>query len=109
MLAELADQNHHQARTAALIMWRTGMRVSECLNLERRDLDYLETPATLLVRESKTRRARTVRMPDELVRLFTNWPANRSPRNRVVQISMRSALRHIAEAVVASGVLVRTA
>ena len=41
-------------------------------------------PATLLVRKSKSRRARTVRLHPELVQLFTNWPANRSPRDKVV-------------------------
>ena len=102
LLGSLGELNHHQARTAALIMWRTGLRVSEVLNLEWRDLDYLGDPATLIVRQSKSRKARTVRMHGELVGLFTNWPANRSPRHKVVQISMRSVLRHIVEAVVAS-------
>ena len=96
-------RTQHQARTAALIMWRTGLRVSEVLDLEWRDLDYLGEPATLIVRRSKTRRARTVRMHGELVQLFTNWPANRSPRDKVVQLSMRTALRHIGDAVDAAG------
>ena len=78
----LAAHNRHRARSAALIMWRTGLRVSEVLELEWRDLDYSGDPATLLVRKSKTRRARTVRLHPELVRLFTNWPANRAPRER---------------------------
>ena len=82
---------------------RTGLRVSEVLELEWRDLDYLGEPATLIVRRSKTRRARTVRMHGELVQLFTNWPANRAPRDKVVDISMRTVLRHIGDAVVASG------
>ena len=103
LLDALASANRHQARTAALIMWRTGLRVSEVLELEWRDLDYQGEPATLLVRRSKTRKARTVRLHGELVQLFTNWPANRTPRDKVVDISMRSALRHIADAVVASG------
>ena len=103
LLDTLADANQHQARTAALIMWRTGLRVSEVLDLEWRDLDYLGEPATLIVRRSKTRRARTVRMHGELVQLFTNWPANRSPRDKVVQLSMRTALRHIGDAVDAAG------
>ena len=60
-------------------------------------------PANLLVQESKSRRASTVQMHDELVRLFTNWPASRSPRDKVVQLSMRSLLRHIVDAVVTSG------
>ena len=103
LLDALASNNRHQARTAALIMWRTGLRVSEVLELEWRDLDYQGEPATLLFRRSKTRKARTVRLHGELVQLFTNWPANRTPRDKVVEISMRSALRHIADAVVASG------
>ena len=67
LLDQLAAMNRHQARTAALIMWRTGLRVSEVLDLEWRDLDYAGEPATLLVRRSKTRRVRTVRMHGELV------------------------------------------
>ena len=103
LLDALAAHNRHQARTAALIMWRSGLRVSEALELEWRDLDYAGEPATLLVRRSKTRRARTVRLHPELVQLFTNWPANRSPRDKVAAIGMRTALRHIADAVVSSG------
>ena len=80
LLDALAAHNWHQARTAALVMWRTGLRISEVLELEWRDLDYAGDPATLLVRKSKSRRARTVRLHLELVQLFTNWPASRSPR-----------------------------
>ena len=97
LLDALAGHNRHQARTAALIMWRSGLRVSEVLDLEWRDLDYLGEPATLIVRKSKSGRPRTVRLHRELVQLFTNWPANRSPRDKVVALSMRTALRHIVE------------
>lgn len=103
LLDALASHDRHQARTAALIMWRTGLRVSEVLELEWRDLDYRGEPATLLVRRSKTRKARTVRMHPELVQLFTNWPSSRAARNKVVDISMRTVLRHIGEALVSSG------
>ena len=82
-----------------LIIWRTGLRVSEVLELEWRDLNYAGEPATLLVRKSKTRRARTVRTNRDLVQLFSNWPANRSPRDKVVALTMRTALRHIVDAV----------
>ena len=99
LLDALASHNRHQARTAALIMWRTGLRVSEVFELEWRDLDYAGQPATLLVRKSKTGKARTVRMHPELVQLFTNWPANRSSRDKVVNISMRTVLRHIADGI----------
>ena len=67
LLDSLAAHNRQQARTAALIIWRTGLRVSEVLELEWRDLDYSGDPATLLVRKSKSRRARTVRMHADLV------------------------------------------
>ena len=99
LLDVLASHNMHQARTAALIMWRTGLRVSEVLELEWRDLDYLGDPATLLVRKSKCRRARTVRLHRELVQLFSNWPSNRSPRDKVVPLPMRTALRHIGDGI----------
>ena len=88
LLDALATNNRHQARTAALIMWRTGLRISEVLGLEWRDLDCSGDPATLLVRRSNTRKARTVRLHPELVQLFTNWPANRTPRDKVVALSM---------------------
>ena len=68
-------------------MWRTGLRVSEVLEIEWQDLNYAGEPATL-VRKSKMRRARTVRMHRDLVQLFSNWPANRSPRDKVVSLSM---------------------
>ena len=80
-------------------MWRTGLLVSEVLELEWRDLDCLSDSATLLIRRSKTRKARTVRLHPDLVQLFTNWPANRSPRDKVVALSMRTALRHIGDGI----------
>ena len=42
-------------------------------------------------------------MHPELVSLFTNWPSNRTARDKVVPVSMRTVLRHIADAVVSSG------
>ena len=99
LLDALTAHNRYQARTAALIMWRAGLRISEVLELEWRDLDYSGDPATLLVRKSKNRRARTVRLHGDLVRLFANWPVSHSPRDKVVGLSMRSALRHIGDGV----------
>ena len=87
------------AHRGAHLMWRTGLRVSEVLELEWRDLDYQSEPATLLVRKSKSRRARTVRLHQDLVQLFTNWPSSRSARDKVVALSMRSALRHIGDGI----------
>ena len=87
LLDTLATQDKREARTTALIMWRTGLRVSEVLELEWRDLDYSGDPATLLVRKSKSRQARTVRLHQDLVRLFTTWPASRSARDKVVGLT----------------------
>ena len=87
--------NRHQARTAARL-WAhrsAGLRV---LELEWRDLDYSSDPATLLVRKSKTRKARTVRLQRPGA-AFTNWPL--SPRDKVVALAMRTALRHIADGI----------
>ena len=99
LLDFLAAHNRHKARAAALIMWRTGLRISEALELECRDLGYLGDAATLLVRNPKSRRAGTVRLHADLVQLFTNWPANRSPQDKVVSPSMRTALRHIGDGI----------
>ena len=84
-------------------MWRTALRGSVVLAPEWWDLDYAGDPAALLVRRSKTRKARTVRMRGEPVQFFTNWPSNRSPRCKMVDINTRTVLRHIAEVVVVSG------
>ena len=97
LLDALANYNRHQAHSPALIMWRTGLRVSEVLELEWRDLDYAGDPPTLLVGMSKNRKARTVRLHPELVPLFANWPAIRSPRDKVVPLAMRTVLLHIAD------------
>ena len=80
-------------------MWRTGLGVSEVLELEWGDLDYSSDPATLLVRKSKTRKARAVRLHRDLVQLFTNWPAKRSPRDKVVALTMRTVLRHMGDGI----------
>ena len=76
LLDTLADHKRHQARALALILWRTGLRISEALALEWRDLDYRAEVPTLLVRESKSGKPRTVPLHDELAQLFTNWPVD---------------------------------
>ena len=91
LLDTLADHKRHQARALALIMSRTGLRVSEALALECRDLDYRSEVPTLLVRESKSDRPRTVPLHDELAQLFTNWPAPHRSRDRVVPLNVVSS------------------
>ena len=99
LLDALADHKRHQARVLALIMWRTGLRVSEALELEWRDLNYRAEPPTLIVRQSKSGRPRTVPLHDELAQLFANWPVKHSPRDKVVGLTMRTALRHIGDGI----------
>ena len=53
----------------------------------------------------RARRARTVRLHPDLVQLFTNWPANRSPRDKLVPLSMRTALRHIGDGIEWAGLV----
>ena len=35
--------------------------------------------------------------------LFTNWPANRAPRDKLVPLSMRTGLRHIGDGIELAG------
>ena len=99
LLDALAAHRHQKARTLALIMWRTGLRISEALALEWRDLDMTSDHPTLIVRRSKSGRARTVPLHGDLVQLFTNWPVAHFPRDRVVDLTMRTALRHIRDGI----------
>ena len=99
LLGALAVHNRLQARALALIMWRTGLRISEAPALEWRDLDYRSEVPVLLVRESKSGKPRTVPLHDEMVQLFTNWPVKHSPRDPVVGLTMRTALRHIGDGI----------
>lgn len=93
LLDALATLDKRQARTAALIMWRTGTRISETLALEWRDID-LQTH-TLLVRQGKGGRTRTIPLHDDLSALFQNWPTPHRPHDPIVGLPLRTALRHI--------------
>ena len=99
LLGALAARNRLQARALALIMWRTGLWISEALALEWRDMDYRSEVPTLLVRESKLGKPRTVPLHDEMVQLFNNWPVRHSPRDPVVALTRRTALRHIGDGI----------
>ena len=39
----------------------------------------------------------------ELAQLFTNWPVKHSPRDLVVALTMRTALRHIGDGIRRAG------
>ena len=78
LLDSLAALGLRRARVAALIMWRSGLRVGETVALEWRDIDV--TAGSLLVRRGKGGRGRTVPLHPDLASLFANWPASYGPR-----------------------------
>ena len=66
LLDSLAALGLRRSRVAALIMWRSGLRVGETVALEWRDIEL--TAGILLVRRGKAARAR----PSRCAR---TWPA----------------------------------
>ena len=93
LLDSLAALGLRRARVAALIMWRTGLRVGETVTLEWRDIDV--TADTLLVRRGKGGRGRTVPLHPDLASLFANWPTSYGPRDLVVGLPRKTVLRHL--------------
>ena len=65
LLDSLAALGLRRTRVAALIMWRSGLRVGETVALEWRDIDV--TANSLLVRSGKGGRGRTVPLHPDLV------------------------------------------
>ena len=93
LLDSLAALGLRRARVAALIMWRSGLRVGETVALEWRDIDL--TGGTLLVRRGKGGRGRTIPLHPGLANLFANWPTPYSPRDLVVGLTRKTVLRHL--------------
>ena len=89
----LAALGLRRARVAALIMWRTGLRIGETVALEWRDIDL--TAGSLLVRLGKGGRGRTVPLHPDLASLFANWPTSYGPRDLVVGLTRKTLLRHL--------------
>ena len=87
LLDSLAALGLRRAGVAALIMWRTGLRVGETVALEWRDIDL--TAGTLLVRRGKGGTGRTVPLHPDLASLFANWPSSYGPRDPVVGLTRR--------------------
>lgn len=65
--ALLRHAPHARARLLFLLQWRAGLRVSEALAIEVRDLDFDKEAPTLLVRSGKFGKSRRVPMHAELV------------------------------------------
>ena len=93
LLDALAALGLRRARVAALIMWRSGLRVGETVALEWRDIDV--TAGTLLVRRGKGGWGRTVPLHPDLASLFANWPTSYGPRDLVVGLTRKTSLRHL--------------
>ncbi len=99
LLDSLAALGLRRARVAALIMWRSGLRVGETVALEWRDIDL--TAGSLLIRRGKGGkggkggRGRTVPLHPDLASLFANWPTSYGPRDLVVGLTWKTALRHL--------------
>ena len=74
-------------------MWRSGLRVGETVALEWRYIDLRGD--SLQVRQGKGGRGRTVPLHPDLASLFANWPAFSSPRDLVVGLTRKTALRHL--------------
>ena len=79
LLDALAALGLRRARVATLIMWRSGLRISETIALEWRDVDV--EGGTLLVRRGKGGKGRTVPLHPDLASLFANWPTPYGPRD----------------------------
>ena len=95
-LDSLADLGLRRARVAALIMWRSGLRVGETVALEWRDIDV--TAGSLLVRSGKGGkggRGRIVPLHPNLASLFATWLSSYSPRDLVVGLARKTYLRHL--------------
>ena len=98
-LDSLAVLGLRRARVAALIMWRSGLRVGETVALEWRDIDL--TASSLLIRRGKGGkggkggRGRTVPLHPDLASLFANWPTSYGPRDLVVGLTWKTSLRHL--------------
>ena len=97
----LADQGKGEARTAAEIMWRTGLRIGETLALEWNDVDFPR--GVLAVRATNARRGRLVPLHGDLVERLGNWSELHDPMGRLLNMSRRTALRHIRAGIEAAG------
>ena len=89
--ALLSAAPHGKARLLMLIQWRAGLRVSEALALEGRDLRMdLEMP-TLVVRQGKGRKPRIVPVHPELrTGLLARMEYGELPAGRRVVVAGRS-------------------
>ena len=101
LLHALADQDRREARIASLIMWRTGLRIGETLALEWGDIDV--PGGALEVRDTNSRFGRLVPLHGELVEILRDGWELHGVKDRLLNMSRRTALRHIREGIEAAG------
>lgn len=68
---ELGDLSAARLRALVILLWRTGLRISEALALEERDLDHRDL--TIIVRHGKGDRRRTTMMDEWGWRQLERW------------------------------------
>ena len=85
-----------------LLLWRTGLRQAEALNLQWRDLNFSAQVPTVTVREGKGGRSRVVPAHRQLVEAF--MPIRKGkPGDHVFPFSARTATRWIAQGIADAG------
>ena len=81
---------YRRARLLFLLGWRSGVRVSECLDLEVIDLGLAGDPPTLRIKKGKGSKARLVPMHPELAAAFRNYLDYSNVKNGRIFTACRS-------------------
>jgi integrase len=68
----------HRSRAALVLMWRGGLRASEALSVERRDIDF--DAGTVRVRDGKGGTTATVGIDPDGLSILRQWEHERSTR-----------------------------
>ena len=93
---------HGNSRLLMLIQWRAGLRISEALNLEARDVELDDANPTLRVRRGKGGRSRLVPVHPELaaaLRLRLDYGGPRDANAKLIGVGRQQGSRWITQAV----------
>ena len=98
--ALIAAAPNPKAKLIMLEQWRAGLRVSEALALEARDLHLDSDRPTLVVRQGKGRKARVVPVHPELQTALTAATSfGAVGQGRLIEVSRVTVLRWVQQAV----------